>query len=66
MGDEKTDDTAAIQNAIDTHRVLYFPERPLCITDTLDPEAGHGSASALHPTLTQFDCSKTPRLAFRV
>jgi len=34
-GDGQTDDTAALQKAIDTHRVLYFPEGHYQITDTL-------------------------------
>jgi len=34
-GDGQTDDTAALQKAIDTHRVLYFPQGQYQITDTL-------------------------------
>jgi len=34
-GDGKTDDTAALQKAIDTHRVLYFPQGHYAISDTL-------------------------------
>ena len=35
-GDAETDDTAALQRAIDTHRVLYFPAGFYEVTDTLD------------------------------
>ena len=54
VGDETTDDTAAIQKAIDTHRVLYFPSGHYRITDTLAlrPDT---VLIGLHPTLTQFD-----------
>jgi hypothetical protein len=34
-GDGKTDDTAALQKAIDTHRVLYLPQGQYAISDTL-------------------------------
>jgi hypothetical protein len=34
-GDSASDDTAAIQQAIDTHRVLYFPSGHLCATRSL-------------------------------
>ena len=34
-GDGKTDDTAALQRAIDTHRVLYLPIGLYRVTDTL-------------------------------
>jgi len=34
-GDGKTDDTAALQRAIDGHRVLYFPTGQYPISDTL-------------------------------
>lgn len=54
VGDGTTDDTAAIQKAIDTHRVLYFPSGHYKITDTLRlrPDT---VLIGLHPTLTQFD-----------
>ncbi len=53
-GDGTTDDTAAIQKAIDAHRVLYFPSGHYLIRDTLTlkPET---VLIGLHPTLTQFD-----------
>jgi sugar lactone lactonase YvrE len=53
-GDGTTDDTAAIQKAIDTHRVLYFPSGHYVVSDTLalKPET---VLIGLHPTLTQFD-----------
>jgi len=53
-GDGKTDDTAAIQKAIETHRVLYFPSGRYVVRDTLTlkPET---VLIGLHPTLTQFD-----------
>jgi len=53
-GDGKTDDTAAIQNAIDGHRVLYFPSGHYVVRDTLalKPDT---VLIGLHPTLTQFD-----------
>ena len=34
-GDGKTDDTAAIQKAIDAHRVLYFPSGQYLVKDTI-------------------------------
>ncbi len=54
IGDGKTDDTAAIQKAIETHRVLYFPSGHYVVRDTLalKPDTVF---IGLHPTLTQFD-----------
>ncbi len=54
MGDGTTDDTAAIQKAIDTHQVLYFPSGHYVVRDTLTlmPDT---VLIGLHPTLTQFD-----------
>ncbi len=54
VGDEKTDDTAAIQRAIDAHRVLYFPSGHYRITDTLNLKPDT-ILIGMHPTLTQFD-----------
>lgn len=34
-GDGKTDDTAALQRAIDTHRILYLPQGQYSVSDTL-------------------------------
>ncbi len=53
-GDGTTNDTAAIQKAIDTHRVLYFPGGHYVVSDTiaLKPDT---ILIGLHPTLTQFD-----------
>lgn len=53
-GDGKTDDTAAIQKAIETHRTLYFPSGHYVLSDTLTlrPDT---VLIGLHPTLTQFD-----------
>ncbi len=34
-GDGKADDTAAIQKAIDGHRVLYFPSGQYLVKDTI-------------------------------
>jgi len=54
MGDGRTNDTDAIQKAIDTHRVLYFPSGHYVVRDTimLKPDT---VLIGLHPTLTQFD-----------
>jgi sugar lactone lactonase YvrE len=51
-GDDKADDTAAIQRAIDTHRVVYFPAGFYRVTDTLKlrPDT---VLIGLHPSLTQ-------------
>ncbi|WP_010163046.1 glycosyl hydrolase family 28-related protein [Sphingomonas sp. PAMC 26617] len=51
-GDDHTDDTAAIQHAIDTHRTVYFPAGRYVVTDTLKlrPDS---VLVALHPSLTQ-------------
>jgi sugar lactone lactonase YvrE len=53
-GDGVSDDTAAIQQAIDAHRVLYFPSGHYVVrnTLTLGPET---VIIGLHPTLTQID-----------
>ncbi|HEX7359002.1 MAG TPA: glycosyl hydrolase family 28-related protein [Bryobacteraceae bacterium] len=53
-GDGKTDDTAAIQKAIDTHRVLYFPSGYYVVHDTLrlKPDT---VLIGLHPVMAQFD-----------
>jgi hypothetical protein len=50
-GDDATDDTAALQRAIDTHRVVYLPIGRYRVTDTLRlrPDS---VLIALHPSLT--------------
>ena len=50
-GDDTTDDAAALQRAIDTHRVLYLPVGRYRVTDTikLRPDS---VLIALHPSLT--------------
>ena len=53
-GDGTTDDTAALQRAIDSHRVLYFPSGHYIVTDTLTLKSDT-VLLALHPTLTQLD-----------
>lgn len=52
VGDGKADDTAALQRAIDTHRVVYLPLGVYKVTDTirLRPDT---VLVALHPSLTQ-------------
>jgi len=53
-GDGKTDDTAAIQHAIDTTRVIYVPSGRYVVHDTirLKPDT---VLIGLHPSITQFD-----------
>ena len=53
-GDGATDDTAALQQAISTHRVLYLPGGHYVVRDTLrlTPDT---VLIGLHPTLTQID-----------
>ena len=53
-GDGASDDTNAIQQAIDAHRVLYFPSGHYVVSNTLAlrPET---VLIGLHPTLTQID-----------
>jgi sugar lactone lactonase YvrE len=53
-GDGSTNDTVAIQKAIDTHRVLYFPSGHYVVSDTLTLKPDT-VLIGLHPTLTQFD-----------
>ena len=53
-GDGATNDTAAIQKAIDTQRVLYFPGGHYVVSDTLTLKP-NTVLVGLHPTLTQFD-----------
>ena len=51
-GDDETDDTVALQRAVDTHRVVYLPTGRYRITDTLKlrPDS---VLIALHPNRTQ-------------
>ena len=42
-GDGKADDTAAIQKAIDGHRVLYFPSGQYLVKDTITLKPGYGA-----------------------
>ena len=51
-GDNATDDTAAVQKAIDAHRVVYFPTGFYRVADTLKlrPDT---VLIGLHPSLTQ-------------
>ncbi len=53
-GDGTTDDTAALQKAIETHRVLYLPSGHYIVRNTLalKPDT---VLIGLHPTLTQLD-----------
>src|SRR5215469_6470046 len=63
VGDGKTDDTAAIQHAIDTTRVIYVPSGRYMVHDTihLKPDT---VLIGLHPSITQFDLpDNTPGFA---
>jgi Pectate lyase superfamily protein/SMP-30/Gluconolactonase/LRE-like region len=53
-GDGKSDDTAAIQKAVDGHRVLYFPSGQYLVKDTiaLKPDT---VLIGLHPLMTRID-----------
>ncbi|MDR3798631.1 MAG: glycosyl hydrolase family 28-related protein [Terracidiphilus sp.] len=53
-GDGATDDTAALKQAIDAHRVLYFPSGHYVVRDTLTLKPDT-VLIGLHPTLTQID-----------
>ncbi len=53
-GDGTSDDTAAIRNAVDAHRVLYFPSGHYVVSDTITLKPGTVMIG-LHPTATQFD-----------
>jgi sugar lactone lactonase YvrE len=53
-GDGTTDDTAAIQQAINTHRVLYFPTGHYVVRNTVTLRS-QTVLIGLHPTLTQID-----------
>lgn len=51
-GDGQTNDTAALQRAIDTHRVLYFPAGFYSVRNTLTLRAD-SVLLGLHPAITQ-------------
>jgi hypothetical protein len=53
-GDGKTDDTAAIQKAIEGHRVLYFPSGQYLVKDTITLKPGT-VLIGLHPLMTRID-----------
>lgn len=53
-GDGATDDTATLKQAIDAHRVLYFPSGHYVVRDTLTLKPDT-VLIGLHPTLTQID-----------
>ena len=52
VGDGKTDDTAALQKAIDTHRVVYLPLGVYRVTDTIQLKKD-SVLIGLQPSLTQ-------------
>jgi sugar lactone lactonase YvrE len=53
-GDGVSDDTAAIQKAINEHRVLYIPEGRYIVSNTLHLKPDT-VLIGLHPSMTQFD-----------
>ena len=53
-GDGVSDDTAAIQKAIDEHPVLYIPEGRYIVSNTLHLKPDT-VLIGLHPSMTQFD-----------
>jgi hypothetical protein len=53
-GDGVTDDTAAIQKAIDEHPTLYIPMGRYLVTDTIHLRSGT-VLIGMHPSMTQFD-----------
>lgn len=53
-GDGVSDDTAALQKAIDGHRVLYIPMGRYIVSDTLHLQPDT-VLIGLHPSMTQFD-----------
>ena len=53
-GDGKTDDTVALQHAVDNHRILYLPSGRYLLTDTLRLRADT-VLIGLHPSTTQLD-----------
>jgi hypothetical protein len=53
-GDGKTDDTAAIQKAIDEHEVIYVPSGNYIVSNTIALRPGTVLVG-LHPSTTQFD-----------
>src|SRR5262249_19322331 len=62
-GDNKTDDAAALQHAIDTNKVLYLPSGRYIVHDTirLKPDT---VLIGLHPSITQIDLpDNTPGFA---
>jgi sugar lactone lactonase YvrE len=52
QGDGTTDDTAALQKAIDAHRTVYLPTGKYIVTDTLTLRAD-SVLVGLHPSATQ-------------
>lgn len=53
-GDGSSDDTGALQQAIDSHRVLYLPSGHYVVRDTLTLKP-YTVLIGLHPTLAQID-----------
>jgi sugar lactone lactonase YvrE len=53
-GDGKTDDTSALQKALDTHQIVYLPSGRYLLTDTLKLRAD-SVLIGLHPSTTQLD-----------
>jgi sugar lactone lactonase YvrE len=53
-GDGKTDDTAALQRAVDNHDVVYLPSGRYLLTDTLRLRPTT-ALIGLHPSTTQLD-----------